>query len=286
MRQKIGTGLCEVGTSGLDFRVARQREHAVARPPQAVPPVHIEHISTQHLVESGFEPRAKRYLAVKPVLDFVLGLVLLVVTAPVTIVAAILVKLTSRGPAFYRQVRLGQDGQSYSIYKLRTMVDNAEAGTGPVWCRGNDPRITRVGAILRSTHIDEFPQLLNVLRGEMSLIGPRPERPEIAMTLECSVRFYGERLRVKPGITGLAQVRLPADTDIESVRRKLVHDLYYVNRCNLWLDLQILVATGWQLVSDLSGRVVRRLSLPARQAIETGYRQVVDSISLSDTVAD
>ena len=142
--------------------------------------------------------------------------------APFIFVAALLVKLTSRGPAFYSQVRLGLDGRPFYIRKLRTMYHNCERLSGPCWSTANDCRITPVGRFLRRSHIDELPQLWNVLCGEMSLVGPRPERPELIPTLARSIPGYRHRLEVRPGVTGLAQIQLPPDTDLDSVRRMTV----------------------------------------------------------------
>ena len=167
----------------------------------------------------GVRPLREWYLPVKHTLDFVLAVILMIATAPVTLAAGLLIRLTSRGPIFYRQVRLGKDGRPFRLVKLRTMQDNAESQTGPAWSTGNDSRVTPLGKLLRQTHIDEFPQLWNVLRGEMSLIGPRPERPEFVVRLEAAVPYYGSRMNVRPGITGLAQLRLPPDDGLESVRQ-------------------------------------------------------------------
>src|SRR5262249_20621003 len=153
------------------------------------------------------------YVPCKTALDFVAAAVLLVFAAPVIALAALLVKLTSRGPAFYTQTRVGRNGRLFTIYKVRTMMHKCESLTGPRWSLPGDPRVTRGGHFLRVTHLDELPQLVNVLRGDMSLIGPRPERPEFVPELERAVPRYRERLAVLPGVTGLAQVQLPADTD-------------------------------------------------------------------------
>lgn len=193
-------------------------------------------------------PTSGCYGYCRPILDFVLALLLLVLTAPVTLLAALLVKLTSRGPAIYTQVRVGQGGRLYVIYKLRTMVLDSEAGTGAVWAKAGDPRITPIGRFLRASHIDEFPQLVNILLGQMSLIGPRPERPEIVQYLKTKVDNYLERLEVRPGITGLAQVHLPPDVDLEGVRKKLVCDLHYIRHPSAWTDLRILICTGLLLI--------------------------------------
>jgi lipopolysaccharide/colanic/teichoic acid biosynthesis glycosyltransferase len=207
------------------------------------------------------------------VLEFLAALALLVPVLPVIALAALLVKLTSRGPAFYSQTRLGGDGRPYAMYKLRTMAHNCEQGSGPRWATAHDPRVTPLGRFLRRTHIDEFPQLWNVLRGEMSLVGPRPERPEFLPHLERSVPHYHERLRVRPGITGLAQVHLPPDTDLASVRRKLAYDLHYVRHRGPGLDLKLVLCTGLSVVGvplPVSCRLLRVpgvTPVPAGQAV-------------------
>jgi lipopolysaccharide/colanic/teichoic acid biosynthesis glycosyltransferase len=198
------------------------------------------------------------YMPVRRVLDFTFALVLSIIALPIVALAALLVRLTSRGPAFYTQTRTGKGGRIFTIYKLRSMIHQCESLTGPRWTIPGDPRITPVGWLLRRTHIDELPQLLNVLKGEMSLIGPRPERPEFVAELTKAVPGYAERLAVLPGITGLAQVQLAPDTDIEHVRLKLVYDLHFVKHMNLWLDLRILLATGLHMVG-MSFDLLRRL---------------------------
>jgi lipopolysaccharide/colanic/teichoic acid biosynthesis glycosyltransferase len=181
----------------------------------------------------------------KSTLDSVLACVLMVLTAPVMLLAIGLVRLTSPGPVIYCQTRLGQNGRRYTIYKIRSMYHDCERLTGARWSMPGDKRVTWIGKILRATHIDELPQLWNILRGEMSLVGPRPERPEIAGQLERALPSFRERLLVRPGVTGLAQVQLPPDVDLDSVRRKLACDLYYVSRANLWLDVRILIGTAF-----------------------------------------
>jgi lipopolysaccharide/colanic/teichoic acid biosynthesis glycosyltransferase len=202
----------------------------VAREPSATP-------SPQ-----GVRPR-EAYVPVKLAADVLVASLLSLITLPLVILAALLVKLSSRGPAFYSQVRLGRNGKPFKIYKIRTMFHECELLSGPRWSTPGDARITSVGRVLRSTHLDELPQLLNVVRGQMSLIGPRPERPEFLSVLEQALPSYRRRLLVRPGVTGLAQVHLPADTDLCSVRRKLAYDLYYIQRMGPWLDLQILLCT-------------------------------------------
>jgi lipopolysaccharide/colanic/teichoic acid biosynthesis glycosyltransferase len=205
--------------------------------------------------------RAQRWYApLRRALDFTGALVLLALTGPFLLLAALAVKLTSRGPAFYTQVRTGRGGRPFTIYKVRTMVDNCESLTGPRWTIPGDPRVTPVGWLLRRTHFDELPQLVNVVKGEMSLIGPRPERPEFVRKLDKAVPGYLARHHVLPGITGLAQVQLPPDTDVESVRRKLQYDLYYVRQWGLLLDLRIAVSTPLHMLG-VSFAMLRRLRL-------------------------
>lgn len=167
----------------------------------------------------------------------------LIVLAPVLAVLAAVIRFSSRGRALYRQERLGQGGRVFTMYKYRTMIDDAEAG-GPRWSAGAaDPRITRVGRLLRSSHLDELPQLWNVFTGDMSLVGPRPERPCFLPELQRLVPGYLARYRVKPGMTGLAQVHYRYDATIADVKRKLRYDRLYVQRMCLGLDMKILVWT-------------------------------------------
>jgi len=207
-------------------------------------------------------------IAAKRFLDLVLAASLFVVTLPVVLFVMILVKLTSRGPVIYSQVRLGLDGVEFEIHKIRTMWADAEKHSGPRWSTPGDDRITPVGRFLRKSHLDELPQLWNVLRGEMSLVGPRPERPMIAEKLERALPDYRRRLAVPPGVTGLAQVQLPPDTDLESVRVKLMCDLYYVERPSLWLDFRLILCTGLALFGLNYRRSCKLLRIPGREAIE------------------
>jgi lipopolysaccharide/colanic/teichoic acid biosynthesis glycosyltransferase len=203
-----------------------------------------------------------------------MSLALLIVTAPVIGLAALTVKLTSPGPAFYTQLRLGRFGRPFTIFKIRTMIHNCESLTGPRWAIPGDPRVTVIGHLLRITHIDELPQLLNVLRGDMSLIGPRPERPEFARELEKLIPHYTERHIVRPGVTGLAQVQLPPDTDVENVRRKLAYDLFYVRYQGPLLDLALLCCTATRLAGipfRLAGKVFR---VPGPRLVEPDRRMV------------
>lgn len=186
----------------------------------------------------------------KEVSDRVLALLALIVLLPVLAILALLVKLTSRGPVFFRQQRVGQFGRPFHILKLRTMVLDAESKTGPIWAVDNDPRVTRIGRFLRLSHLDEIPQLINVLIGHMSLVGPRPERPVFVAQFRRQIPNYEDRLLVKPGITGLAQVYHSYDATLRDVRKKLAYDLLYIKRMCMMTDVIILFLT----VRCLTGR--------------------------------
>lgn len=188
---------------------------------------------------------------------------LLVVLSPIILLCMVIIKLTSRGPAIYMQRRVGLGGRIFTLYKLRTMVHNCEKETGPIWSCPGDPRVTWVGRFLRWSHLDELPQLLNIIRGEMSFVGPRPERPEFVQTLVERLPGYAERLSVKPGITGLAQIQLPPDTDFISVRKKLVCDLHYVRNRNTQMKLRIIAATALRMLGCPVPLVLSLLRLPA-----------------------
>lgn len=175
--------------------------------------------------------------------DIVASLILLVLTLPLILLGALAVKLESRGPAFYRQRRVGLYGQGFDIIKLRSMRVDAEAGGKAVWAEKDDPRITRVGRFIRKVRIDELPQCWSVLKGEMSFVGPRPERPQFVEDLEAKLPYYAERHMVKPGITGWAQINYPYGASIEDSRQKLEYDLYYAKNYSPFLDVLILLQT-------------------------------------------
>jgi lipopolysaccharide/colanic/teichoic acid biosynthesis glycosyltransferase len=180
--------------------------------------------------------------AVRRARDVAVSLLLLVFTFPLMMLVAFLVTLDTPGPVLYRQDRVGLDGRVFTLLKFRSMRVDAESG-GPCWAAERDLRVTRVGTFIRASRIDELPQLLNVLRGEMSLVGPRPERPYFVEQLTQIIQSYEERTRVLPGITGWAQVSYRYGASIEDARVKLTHDLYYLRNQTLLLDLRILVAT-------------------------------------------
>jgi len=181
-------------------------------------------------------------LRVKRLLDVVFALTLLVAASPVMVLVALLVKLDSRGPAIYRQARTGLDGRAFEILKFRSMTHDAERN-GPQWTQKSDPRTTRVGRVIRLLRLDELPQLANVLKGEMSFIGPRPERPVFNDMLEKEIPLYNLRHLVRPGITGWAQVMYPYGASIEDAREKLQYDLYYIKNYSVMLDLGIIFKT-------------------------------------------
>lgn len=215
------------------------------------------------------------YEAGKLVLDGVVALLILLLVWPILLFLMVLVRLTSRGPALYMQTRLGLDGREFTIFKLRTMTHGCEQATGPCWATARDPRVTPLGRFLRRCHLDELPQLWNVLRGEMSLVGPRPERPEFVVQLERVIPAYRERLRVRPGITGLAQIQLPPDEDVEGVWRKVAYDVYYVHRLGLRLDFRILIGTALKICGFTFDTIRRVLDLPSLDVV-TGIVRVAD----------
>jgi lipopolysaccharide/colanic/teichoic acid biosynthesis glycosyltransferase len=177
--------------------------------------------------------------AAKRVFDLLMSGLLLLCAAPLLLVLALLIKLDSEGPVFYWQERVGRGGQPYRLHKLRTMRQDAEKLSGPVWAQQKDPRVTRMGSFLRKTRLDEVPQVFAVFRGDMSFVGPRPERPFFVQQLKAQIPFFGLREAVKPGITGWAQIRYPYGANLEDAKNKLEYDLYYVQHQSLFLDLAI-----------------------------------------------
>ncbi len=191
--------------------------------------------------QDGIAPAS--YFRWKGPIDRCMAAALLLPGLPAIALLALLARLTSRGPGLYKQARVGKDGCKFTMYKIRTMRQDAEAATGPVWTQASDPRVTRVGKVLRKLHLDELPQLFNVIKGEMSLVGPRPERPEFVSVLAAAIPDYRKRLAVRPGVTGLAQINLPPDSDLLSVKYKLVLDCEYIERGGLLLDVRLLLHT-------------------------------------------
>ena len=206
-------------------------------------------------------PRSAGLAGPRRLLNLLVAIVLLVLTAPVWLLIGFLIKLTSRGPVLYHQTRVGLDlrrsgirpndprrradvgGRPFTIYKFRTMYQDAENGTGAVWAAADDPRITPVGKVLRQYRLDELPQLINVLRGDMNLVGPRPERPSIVTELRKEIPHYQQRHRTLPGITGHAQVNLQYDASLDDVKKKVDHDLEYLKKASAWEDFKIMIKT-------------------------------------------
>jgi exopolysaccharide biosynthesis polyprenyl glycosylphosphotransferase len=211
-------------------------EHQLAR-------VDIERLPPNWLERSNGRREGPVEALFRRSLDMLMAALLLTLTLPLLLVTAIAIKVDSPGPVFYRQARVGRDGRIFTLFKFRSMREDAEAAGAPVWASRRDCRVTRVGRVIRLTRIDELPQVLNVLKGDMALVGPRPERPAFVEQLGRLIPHYNDRAVVKPGITGWAQVNYPYGASVEDARMKLAYDLYYVRRRSLFLDLLILVAT-------------------------------------------
>ncbi len=180
---------------------------------------------------------------VKRALDLTVSITGITVSAPVMVLIALAIKLDSRGPVFFKQARVGMKGKIFNMYKFRTMCQDAEAKTGPVWAKENDSRITKIGLFLRKTHLDELPQFFNVLTGEMSLVGPRPERPYFVQEFRKIIPHYDRRLATKPGVTGLAQIKRRYDETIEDVKKKVRYDVLYIRKMCPVLDIMVLAMT-------------------------------------------
>ena len=195
------------------------------------------------LIEISPEPMPFWEKIVKRMLDIIVSILVLTISIPLNLVIALLIKLNSSGPLIYRQKRVGKNGKLFTMYKFRTMYENAEAHSGPTWARENDPRVTGVGYWLRKLRLDEIPQFWNVLRGDMSLVGPRPERPYFVDQFKEQIPFYTRRLRVQPGITGWAQVKWKYDASLDDVAQKTKYDLFYVENMSLTMDMKILINT-------------------------------------------
>ena len=193
-------------------------------------------------------------LRLQSMYSFLIACVTLILAAPVMLLVAIAVSLTSRGPVLFRQTRVGLNGHPFTIYKFRSMRVDAEAKTGAVWAVKNDPRVTPIGKYLRMLRLDELPQVFNVLRGEMSIVGPRPERPEFVQTLSEMIPFYRQRHAVKPGITGWAQINYKYGETTEDAIVKLEYDLFYIKNLSLSLDMYIIFHTLKAMLVEQSGQ--------------------------------
>jgi sugar transferase (PEP-CTERM system associated) len=203
----------------------------------------MKELRPSQLIYSGEFSRRRRVVFYQNASNMMFASVCLIVGLPLMVLTALAVRLTSAGPILYRQTRVGMDGETFRLYKFRSMTANAEAATGAVWAVRNDPRVTRVGKVIRKIRFDELPQLFNVLKGEMSLVGPRPERPEFVDSLVEQIPYYRHRHAVKPGITGWAQINYKYGDTIEDTIKKLEYDLYYIKNMSFSLDLYIMFHT-------------------------------------------
>jgi lipopolysaccharide/colanic/teichoic acid biosynthesis glycosyltransferase len=234
--------------------------------------------STQKYVETlphslyrGFscpKPHISSYFRYKGFVDRFVAALLLIPILPIMLILAICIKLTSKGPCVYAQERLGRNGRPFTMYKLRSMVVDAEKSTGAVWASQNDSRVTVIGKFLRKFHLDELPQLLNVLRGEMALVGPRPERDEFVKILSREIDGYSYRLLVIPGVTGFAQLNLPPDLEVADVRRKISLDFEYIENASFWFDFVLILGTVGRFAKFLGTVHLKFLGI---------YRKVDDS---------
>lgn len=211
-------------------------------------PLVVPEPGTMALISTGFVGwfirfARKRFTEFKRVFDIINASIGIVAVSPLIALTAIVVKIVSPGPVFFKQERVGRNGELFDIYKIRTMRIDAEKHTGPVWAQENDPRLIKFGKAIRKLHIDELPQLFNVLKGEMSIVGPRPERPVFVRDLSAKISDYPKRINVRPGITGLAQVWHKYDETIQDVRKKVKYDLLYIREMCFMVDARILLRT-------------------------------------------
>lgn len=239
----------------------------------------LELITPEWLLHASGSPHILYIKKVKRAFDIIVSLLGLVFLGPVMLAGMLATRLTSRGPIFYHQIRAGRFGRPFKVIKLRTMSVDAEKN-GAVWAATNDARVTPVGGFLRKYRIDEIPQIINVLRGEMSFVGPRPERPEFVQMLSKQIPYFGERLMVQPGITGWAQVSYPYGASVEDAKRKLEYDLYYTKQMSLFLDLFILLDTVRIILSG-GLHAGHKIAVPAydtaikrRAELKSGLREV------------
>ena len=229
--------LLEMKLDGVQF------EHLASIYEQYTGKIAVENLRPSWLIFSEGFRKSRLHQVAKRLMDVALSGIGLILALPLMILVAIAVKVTSRGPILYRQQRVGQHGRVFSVYKVRSMREDAEKETGAVWAVKNDKRITPVGRFIRQTRLDEIPQLWNVLRGQMSFVGPRPERPEFVAELTRQIPFYGQRHTVRPGLTGWAQVRYTYGASLEDALEKLQYDLFYIKNMSVALDLFIIAKT-------------------------------------------
>lgn len=203
----------------------------------------LDHLKPSWMVFSnGFKSLRSRKI-IKRIFDIIAASIIFTISLPIMILTAIIIKLDSRGPVIFKQIRIGEHGKHFNIYKFRSMRQDAEVSSGPVWASSEDARVTRIGKIIRTLRIDELPQLVNVLKGDMSFVGPRPERPFFTAKLKGVIPYYEIRTAVKPGITGWAQIKYPYGASVEDALEKLQYDIYYIKNMSPVLDLIIFFMT-------------------------------------------
>lgn len=229
--------LLEIKLSGVTF------DHLATVYEEYTGKIAVENLRPSWMIFSEGFRKSRVQRVTKRLLDILVSSLGLVLSAPIALAVMGLIKLTSPGPIFYRQERVGQDGKTFMIVKFRSMRVDAEVGTGPVWAQKNDSRVTPIGRFLRRTRLDEIPQLWNALRGDMSMVGPRPERPEFVADLTKQIPFYGQRHVVKPGVTGWAQVRYTYGASVEDALQKLQFDLFYIKNMSVALDIFVMFQT-------------------------------------------
>jgi sugar transferase (PEP-CTERM system associated) len=229
--------LLDVKLSGVSF------DHLASVYEEYTGKIAVENLRPSWFIFSAGFRKSRIITAGKRLMDIGAAVAGLILAAPLMLITYAIVKLSSPGPALYHQRRVGQLGREFTIHKFRTMRTDAEAKTGAVWASAQDPRIYPLGRMLRRTRLDELPQLWNVLRGEMSFVGPRPERPEFVARLAREIPFYGQRHAVKPGVTGWAQVRYSYGASVEDAMEKLQYDLFYIKNLSIGFDLFIILST-------------------------------------------
>jgi sugar transferase (PEP-CTERM system associated) len=229
--------LLEMKLEGVTF------DHLASVYEQYTGKIAIDNLRPSWLIFSEGFRKSRLQDGLKRAIDALSAVIGLIVALPIMLLVAVAVKTTSRGPVFYHQSRVGQRGRVFVVHKFRSMREDAEKGTGAVWATKQDNRVTRVGRFLRLTRLDELPQLWNVLRGDMSLVGPRPERPEFVSSLTKEIPFYGQRHTIRPGLTGWAQVRYTYGASVEDALEKLQYDLFYIKNRSLALDLFVIAKT-------------------------------------------
>ncbi len=257
--------------------------HPPHRPVSAVPSIASSVASSAAPSMATDEPADEpmvlptKYFRTKPFVEWVITAMLMLLAIPIMATVAVFILVCDGRPLFYRQVRVGKNGKNFRIWKFRTMRTGAEKDTGPVWSRPNDSRVTRSGRWLRCCHLDELPQFINVLAGDMSLVGPRPERPEFVTTLAEEVPGYLRRTRVRPGITGLAQLKLGYDESIVGIPEKVACDLHYIRTASLVKDLKLLAAT----LPYIAGQLSFKLRAKSRHRVPTAVAPMIGPVPLN-----